>query len=76
MGQPKTIRFEDNLEPKIEAYLERNPNLKLAKLVNLAVEKFIKQPHSIELIPINPKDWEGATQKAFKKHKKAMDELK
>lgn len=76
MGQPKTIRFEDNLEPKIEAYLEKNPDIKLAKLVNLAVEKFIEEPHTIELVPVNPKDWENAAKKAFKKHKKAMDELK
>ena len=76
MGQPKTIRFEDNLEPKIEAYLKKNPDVKLAKLVNLAVEKFIEQPHSIELVPIDPRDWAIAAGKAFKKHKKAMDELK
>ena len=76
MGQPKTIRFEDSLEPKIEAYLKKNPDVKLAKLVNLAVEKFIEHPHSIELVPINPKDWDMAAKKAFKKHKKTMDDLK
>jgi hypothetical protein len=76
MGQPKTIRFENDLQPKIEAYLKQNPNLKLAKLVNLAVEKFIQEPHSIELVPIDLKTWEIMAQQAFKKHKKAMDELK
>ena len=76
MGQPKTIRFQDDLEPKIEAYLKKNPDVKLAKLVNLAVEKFIEHPHSIELVPINPQDWEIAAKKAFKKHKKTMDDLK
>lgn len=76
MGKPITVRLEDNLEQKVEAYLEKNPSIKLPKLVNLAVEKFIEEPHSIELVPIDPKEWEVAAQKAFKKHKKAMDELK
>ncbi len=76
MGQPRTFRFEDELEAKIEAYLKKNPDIKLAKLVNLAVKKFIEQPQSIELVPINPKEWEATAKEAFKKHKKAMNELK
>lgn len=76
MGQPKTIRFEDDLEMKIEAYLKQNPSVKLAKLVNLAVEKFIEEPHSIELVPIDAKVWDATARKAFQKHKKAMNELK
>jgi len=76
MGQPKTIRLENHIELKVAAYLKKNPALKLAKLVNLAVEKFIEEPQTIELVPIETKDWEQAAKQAFKKHKKTMDDLK
>ena len=76
MGKPITVRLADNLEQKVEAYLQKNPSLKLPKLVNLAVEQFIEQPHTIELLPISDKEVEILTKRLHKKHKKAMDELK
>lgn len=70
-----SIRFDAVLVPKIEAYVKKN-RLKLNRLVNMAVEKFISETNNIPLLPIEDKDWEKGLAKTFKKHKKAMDELK
>ncbi len=75
MGLPKTVRFEDELEEKVEKYLEAN-GIKFSQLVNLAVSKFISEPQTIQLAPVNQKDFLAAASKAFKKHKNAMDKLK
>ena len=70
-----SIRFDESLVPRINAYVRQN-RIKLNRLVNLAVEKFISEPNSIPLIPIESKDWEKGLDKAFKRHKKTMDDLK
>ncbi len=75
MGLPKTVRFDDELESKVEEYIEKN-DIKFSQLINIAVEKFISEPQSIELEPINSKKWEQTIAKAHKKHKNAMDKLK
>lgn len=75
MGLPKTIRFDDDLEKKVEKYLEAN-GIKFVQLVNMAVAKFITEPQTIQLAPVDTKDFMATAQKAFKKHKDAMDKLK
>ena len=75
MGLPKTVRFDEELEGKVEKYLEAN-GIKFSQLVNMAVEKFISEPQTIQLMPVDLKDFEKAAEHAFKKHKNAMDKLK
>lgn len=75
MGLPKTVRFDDDLEKQVEDYLEVN-GLKFTQLVNMAVAKFIREPQTIQLAPVATKDFMATAQKAFKKHKNAMDKLK
>ena len=75
MGLPNTVRFEDELEEKVEKYLEAN-GLKFSQLVNLAVSKFISEPQTIQLAPVDQKEFLATASKAFKKHKNAMDKLK
>lgn len=75
MGIPKTVRLKDEIEEKVEVYLKRN-SLSFPDLVNLAVEKFISEPQTIELIPVDNDELMKHAQKAFKKHKHAMDKLK
>lgn len=75
MSLPKTIRLDDELENKVEKYLEKN-DIKFTQLVNKAIEKFISEPQTIELVPIKPEEWEKTVEKAFKKHKHAIDKLK
>ena len=75
MGLPKTVRFDDELETKVEKYLDKN-DIKFAQLVNIAVEKFISEPQYIELQPIEDKKWETTIKKSLKKHRGAMDKLK
>ena len=75
MGLPKTVRFEEELEEKLEEYLEAN-GIRFSQLINLAVSKFISEPQSIQLAPVDTKDFMKTATKAFHKHKNAMDKLK
>lgn len=75
MGLPKTVRFDDDLEKKIEEYLEAN-GIKFSQLVNLAVTQFISQPQAIRLVPVATGDFLKTAKSAFKKHKDAMNKLK
>lgn len=75
MGLPKSVRVDDDLEKKIEAYLDKNP-VKFSQLVAMALEKFISQPQMIELRPVDDDEYEKIAKKAFKKHKHTMDKLK
>lgn len=45
--------------------------VEFAQLVNMAVSKFITEPHTIELVPVATQDFTEAAEKAFKKHKGA-----
>jgi antitoxin component of RelBE/YafQ-DinJ toxin-antitoxin module len=75
MGMPKTVRLDDELENKLEKYLDAN-GIKFSQLVNLAVEKYISEPQTIELTPVASDAFKEQAKKAFKKHKNAMDKLK
>ena len=75
MGLPKTVRFEEELEEKVEKYLESN-GIKFSQLVNMAVSKFISEPQTIQLSPVPTDEFLKSATKAFGKHKKAMDKLK
>lgn len=74
MGKARTVRFDDDIDPMVDVFIEKN-DINFNKLVNLAVKEFIKQPHTIELEPIDPDDWEKNLKRSFGKHKKAMREL-
>ncbi|MBI2026919.1 MAG: hypothetical protein HYS98_03815 [Deltaproteobacteria bacterium] len=75
MGLPKTVRMDDDLESLIKEYLRQN-NIRFAQLVQLAIAKFICEHQAIELKPIHSKKWKKTVEKAYKKHKDAMDKLK
>ena len=75
MGLPKTIRFEPALETKVKGYLKKN-KIKFSQLVNLAVEKFISEPHTITLVPADTKKFMITIEETYKEHKHAMDKLK
>jgi predicted DNA-binding protein len=75
MGLPKSIRLKDELEDKIENYMEIN-GIKFADLINNALEKYISEPQTITLKSIDSKEFMDLAKKAFKKHRHAMDKLK
>ncbi len=74
MGKARTVRFDDDVDNVIDVFLEKN-DINFNKLVNLAVKEYISKPHSIELVPIDLKEWEKNLKKSFNTHKKAMSEL-
>lgn len=74
MGKARTVRFDDDIDNVVDTFIKKN-DINFNKLVNLAVKEYISKPHSIELVPIDPKEWNENLKKSFKKHKKAMSEL-
>lgn len=76
MSKARTIRFEEYLDKMVDQFTLTN-GLKLNQLVNLAVKKYITEPNSIELKPVEASDeeWTESMKKSFSKHKKAMGEL-
>ncbi len=75
MGLPKAVRFDEDLEQWVEEYLDNN-GVKFAQLVNMAVAKFITEPHAIQLTPVDTRDFMSTAQKAFKRHEGALAKLK
>lgn len=75
MGLPRTVRFENELEKEVEEYLKIN-KLKFSQLISAAIIKFISEPQTVTLVPANTKKFMSAAEKAFEKHKDAMDKLK
>ena len=74
MGKARTVRFEDELDPTVDRFMEKN-DINFNKLVNLAVKEFISKPHTIELQPVDEAEWDKMMKKSYKKYKKTLDEL-
>ena len=74
MGKARTVRFDDDIDPLVDRFIEKN-DINFNKLMNLAVKEFISKPHTIELVPVNEAEWDKQMKKVYKKHKKTMDEL-
>ena len=74
MSKARTVRLDLEIDPLVDRFVEKN-DINFNKLVNLAVREFISKPHSIELLPITADELEKNMKKAYKKHKKTMDEL-
>jgi hypothetical protein len=52
MSKARTVRFEDEIDPAVDRFKEKN-DINFNKLVNLAVKEFISKPHTIELQPVD-----------------------
>jgi hypothetical protein len=74
MGKARTVRFEDEIDPGVDRFMEKN-DINFNKLVNLAVKEFISKPHTIELQPVDEAEWDKMMKKSYKKYKKTLDEL-
>ncbi len=76
MSKTRTVRFNEQLDSQVDEYTMKN-GLKLNQLINIAVKKYISEPNSIELEPIEAKDsdWKDGIEQVFSKHSKALGEL-
>ncbi len=74
MSKAWTVRFEDEIDPAVDRFMEKN-DINFNKLVNLAVKEFISKPHTIELQPVDEAEWDKMMKKSHKKYKKTLDEL-
>ena len=74
MGKARTVRFEDEIDPAVDRFIEKN-DINFNKLVNLAVKEFISKPHSIHLQPVDEAEWNKMMKKSHKNYKKTLDEL-
>ncbi len=74
MSRARTVRFDDDVDPLVDRFVEKN-DINFNKLVNLAVKEFIMKPHTIELVPVSEAEWDKLMKKSYKKYKKTLDEL-
>ncbi len=74
MTKRRTVRLEEEVENLVDTFLRKN-SIPFNKLVNIAIKDFFSKPHTIELGPISDDEWERASKKAYRKHKKTMGEL-
>jgi hypothetical protein len=74
MGKARTVRFDDDIDPVVDLFVEKN-DINFNKLVNLAVKEFISKPQTIELEPISSAEWDKLMKKAYPKYKKTLGEL-
>ncbi len=75
MGLPKTIRLKEEIEEKVDTYMEMN-GIRFSDLINNALEKYISEEQTIVLQPVDSKKFLEKAKGALKKHKHAMDKLK
>jgi antitoxin component of RelBE/YafQ-DinJ toxin-antitoxin module len=50
--QTTSFRIKENLKEKVDLYLEKN-QLSFTALANMALEKFISEPTTITLLPVD-----------------------
>jgi predicted transcriptional regulator len=74
MSKARTVRFDDDIDPLVDHFVEKN-DINFNRLMNLAVKEFISKPHTIELEPVNEAEWDRLMKKSHKKYKKTLDEL-
>jgi antitoxin component of RelBE/YafQ-DinJ toxin-antitoxin module len=76
MSKTRTVRFNEKLDSQVDEYTSKN-GLKLNQLINLAVKKYITEPNTINLEPVDAKnnEWLDGLEETFSNHSKAMDEL-
>ena len=75
MASPRTIRLNEKLDSTIDKYLKKN-RMKFSQLVSLALERFVSQPQTVTFVPADADEFVKTAEKAFKRHKHAMDKLK
>ena len=76
---PRTVRLEEDLDAKVQKWLEVNKNAGVADftmLVNIALKQFIGKPQTIEFEAVSLDKGLKTATAAMKKHRKAIDELK
>jgi hypothetical protein len=75
VSKDRVIRFDDEIDPLVDLFIEKY-NITFDHLMNLAVIEFMSKPHKIEIVPIDPDEWNQLMKKAYEKHRHAMDKLK
>ena len=75
MASPRTIRLNEKLDSTIDKYLKKN-RMKFSQLVSLALQRFVSEPQTVTFVPADPEQFVKTAEKAFKRHKHAMDKLK
>jgi antitoxin component of RelBE/YafQ-DinJ toxin-antitoxin module len=73
--QTTSFRIKENLKEKVDLYLEKN-QLSFTALANMALEKFISEPTTITLLPVDDDEFVAKSKKMMKKYKHTIDKLK
>lgn len=51
-----TFRLDQDLEVIVNQWLNKNPSLKMSRLMNLAVRRFLQEPQQLQSVAMNTTD--------------------
>jgi hypothetical protein len=79
MSKAVNFRMDDDLAASVDLWLQHNPGMKMSRLLNMAVRKFISEPQelkSVEVGYISDEKFKNIASKVMQDHSDMLDKLK
>lgn len=76
LNESISIRLPEDLRLRIESYMKKNNVEKFASLARMAIDKFISEPQTIELVPVDNSEFEQIAGEVLEEHKSLLEKLK
>jgi hypothetical protein len=74
-----SVRLEEDLQPLVAEWFEKNPGWTISQLANQAIRKFVMTTYTtepVELVPLSKKEGEKLMDKVMLEHADALERLK
>ena len=74
-----SVRWEEDLQPLVAEWFEKNPGWTISQLANQAIRKFVLSTYTteaVELVPLGKKEGEKLIDKVMFEHADALERLK
>lgn len=74
-----SVRWDEDLQPLVAEWFEKNPGWSISQLANQAIRKFVTTPYTtlpVEVVTLNKKEGLKLIDKAMRDHADALERLK
>lgn len=74
-----SVRWEEDLQPLVAEWFEKNPGWTISQLANQAIRKFVMTPYTtepVEIVPLDKKEGDRLIDKVMLEHADALERLK
>lgn len=74
-----SVRWDEDLQPLVEEWFEKNPGWTISQLANQAIRKFVLSPYStnpVDLVLLDKEEGLKLADKAILDHADALERLK